>query len=63
MASLIVKLLDESAKAPTVAHPGEDIGYDLYANLDHTLIPGRCIVFIQGWLWRAKRADCLSDSW
>jgi dUTP pyrophosphatase len=41
MASLSVKLLDESAKAPTVAHPGEDIGYDLYANQDHTLVPGQ----------------------
>jgi dUTP pyrophosphatase len=41
MASLSVKLLDGSAKAPTVAHPGEDIGYDLYANQDHTLVPGR----------------------
>ena len=35
-----VKLLDESAKVPTVAHPGEDIGYDLYASRDHTLVPG-----------------------
>jgi dUTP pyrophosphatase len=41
MALLGVKLLDESAKAPTVAHPGEDLGYDLYANHDHTLIPGQ----------------------
>src|SRR3984885_14381562 len=41
MASLTVKLLDGSAKVPTVAHPGEDIGYDLYANQDHTLIPGQ----------------------
>ena len=41
MASLSVKLLDESAKMPTVAHPGEDIGYDLYANQDHTLVPGQ----------------------
>jgi dUTP pyrophosphatase len=40
MASLSVKLLDGSAKVPTVAHPGEDIGYDLYANQDHTLVPG-----------------------
>ena len=31
MASLTVKLLDGSAKVPTVAHPGEGIGYDLYA--------------------------------
>ena len=26
-----VKLLDPRAKAPTVAHPGFDLGYDLYA--------------------------------
>ncbi len=41
MASLSVKLFDEAAKVPTVAHPGEDIGYDLYANQDHTLVPGQ----------------------
>jgi dUTP pyrophosphatase len=29
---LRVKLLSESAKAPTIAHPGEDLGYDLYAS-------------------------------
>src|SRR5579871_3113402 len=28
---LKVKLLTRSAKAPTVAHPGEDLGYDIYA--------------------------------
>ncbi len=28
---LRVKLLSEAAKAPTVAHPGEDLGYDIYA--------------------------------
>jgi dUTP pyrophosphatase len=28
---LKVKLLTPTAKAPTVAHPGEDLGYDLYA--------------------------------
>jgi dUTP pyrophosphatase len=28
---LQVKLLRPGAKAPTVAHPGEDLGYDLYA--------------------------------
>jgi dUTP pyrophosphatase len=28
---LKVKLLNASAKAPTVAHPGEDLGYDIYA--------------------------------
>lgn len=28
---LRVKLLSSSAKAPTVAHPGEDLGYDIYS--------------------------------
>jgi dUTP pyrophosphatase len=28
---LKVKLLASGAKAPTVAHPGEDLGYDIYA--------------------------------
>jgi dUTP pyrophosphatase len=29
---LKVKLLVQAAKAPTVAHPGEDLGYDVYAS-------------------------------
>lgn len=29
---LKVKLLTASAKAPAVAHPGEDLGYDLFAS-------------------------------
>lgn len=38
---LKVQLLDERAKLPTVAHAGEDLGYDIYA-LEYTeLIPGR----------------------
>ena len=37
---LKVKLLDEKAKAPTVAHPGEDLAYDLYALTDQPLTPG-----------------------
>jgi dUTP pyrophosphatase len=28
---LRVKLLDPAAKAPVVAHPGEDLGYDVFA--------------------------------
>ncbi len=28
---LKVKLLSAAAKAPTVAHPGEDLGYDIYS--------------------------------
>lgn len=28
---LRVKLLTDSAKVPTIAHPGEDLGYDLYS--------------------------------
>lgn len=37
---LRVKLLHPDAKAPTVAHPGSDLGYDLYALEDITLEPG-----------------------
>ena len=37
---LKVKLLSPQAKAPTVAHPGEDLGYDIYA-LDLVTIPPR----------------------
>jgi dUTP pyrophosphatase len=35
---LKVKLLDERATLPTVANPGEDLGYDLYA-LEDTHVP------------------------
>ena len=28
---LKVRILKDHAKAPTIAHPGEDLGYDLYA--------------------------------
>ena len=41
LATLTVKLLHPLAKAPTVTHPGEDLGYDLYAVEDCTLLPGQ----------------------
>ncbi|MFL6428327.1 MAG: dUTP diphosphatase [Acidobacteriaceae bacterium] len=37
---LRVKLLDPEAKIPTVAHPGSDLGFDLYALEDVVLEPG-----------------------
>ena len=36
---LKVKKLSPDAVLPTVAHPGEDIGYDLYSSEDITLLP------------------------
>ncbi len=36
---LRVKLLDPAARAPQVAHPGEDLGYDLFALEDAWLEP------------------------
>jgi dUTP pyrophosphatase len=36
---LRVKLLDPAARAPQVAHPGEDLGYDLFALEGATLFP------------------------
>ena len=35
------KRLHPSAKAPAVAHPGEDLAYDLFAAEGASLIPGR----------------------
>lgn len=37
---LRVKLLTSAAKAPTVAHPGEDLGYDIYS-AETIVIPAR----------------------
>jgi dUTP pyrophosphatase len=37
---LKVKLLHPEAQAPTVAHPGSDLGFDLYALEDTVLEPG-----------------------
>ena len=36
---LKVKRLSPHAKLPTIGHPGEDIGYDLYASEDTMLSP------------------------
>jgi dUTP pyrophosphatase len=36
---LRVKLLEAGARAPVVAHPGEDLGYDLFALEDAVLGP------------------------
>jgi dUTP pyrophosphatase len=42
---LKVKLLSTSAKAPAIAHPGEDLGYDLFASEAVTIAPrGHAIV-------------------
>jgi|SRR5205807_2818752 len=37
---LRVKLLNPAAKAPTVAHPGEDLGYDIYSS-ETVIVPAR----------------------
>jgi dUTP pyrophosphatase len=37
---LKVKLLHPEARLPTVAHPGEDLAYDIYALEDAALEPG-----------------------
>lgn len=42
---LKVKLLTPSAKAPSIAHPGEDLGYDLFASETVTIAPrGHAVV-------------------
>jgi dUTP pyrophosphatase len=42
---LKVQLLSSAAKTPTVAHPGEDLGYDLYASETVTLaVKGNAVI-------------------
>ena len=42
---LRVKLLSPTAKAPTVAYPGEDLGYDIYSAVTTTIAPkGHAVV-------------------
>jgi dUTP pyrophosphatase len=43
---LRVKLLDPAARAPVVAHPGEDLGYDLFA-LEAVLLSPRVTVRVR----------------
>ena len=43
---LKVKVLRPCAKAPTIAHPGEDLAYDIYAAEAVTIAPrGHAVVF------------------
>jgi dUTP pyrophosphatase len=43
---LRVKLLDRGARAPVVAHPGEDLGYDLFS-LEATVLTPRSTVRVR----------------
>ena len=43
---LRVKLLDPAAQAPVVAHPGEDLGYDLFA-LSATVLGPRATIRVR----------------
>jgi dUTP pyrophosphatase len=43
---LRVKLLDLSARCPVVAHPGEDLGYDLFS-LEAVLLASRATVRVR----------------
>jgi dUTP pyrophosphatase len=43
---LRVKLLDPAARAPVVAHPGEDLGYDLFA-LEATVLAPRATMRVR----------------
>ncbi|MBS1803810.1 MAG: dUTP diphosphatase [Acidobacteria bacterium] len=40
---LRVKLLEEGARLPVVAHPGEDLGYDVFALEDAVLEPRKTV--------------------
>jgi dUTP pyrophosphatase len=43
---LRVKLLDPAARTPVVAHPGEDLGYDLFA-LESALLAPRATIKVR----------------
>ncbi len=43
---LRVKLLEEGARLPVVAHPGEDLGYDLFA-LEGAILASRATVKVR----------------
>lgn len=43
---LRVKVLEPGARAPEVAHPGEDLGYDLFA-LEAVILPPRATVKVR----------------
>jgi dUTP pyrophosphatase len=43
---LRVKLLDPAARAPVVAHPGEDLGYDLFA-LEAAILAPRATIRVR----------------
>jgi dUTP pyrophosphatase len=43
MGTLLAKKLSPDATLPTVAHPGEDLGFDLYASETVTLYPGQVV--------------------
>jgi dUTP pyrophosphatase len=43
---LRVKRLEEGARVPVVAHPGEDLGYDLFA-LEDTILGSRATVRVR----------------
>jgi dUTP pyrophosphatase len=60
---LKVKLLTSTAKAPTIAHPGEDLGYDLYASESVTIaargnaiVPTGIAIELTDSAWRALGA-------
>jgi dUTP pyrophosphatase len=48
MKTLLVQKLDPAAKFPTVAHPGGDLGFDLYALEDAFLLPNSPVMVRTG---------------
>ena len=54
---LKVKLLNPAAKAPTIAHPGEDLGYDVYA-AETIVVPARGHIVVSTGI----AIECLSPS-
>src|SRR5580692_11463243 len=54
---LRVKVLEEGARLPVVAHPGEDLGYDLFALEDTELWGGATVRVRTGIAVEARHPD------
>jgi dUTP pyrophosphatase len=63
MQRVLVKKLLEAATLPTVAHPGEDLAYDVYAFEDMVLPLGETIQVRTGVAMQAERIHSGSTVW
>lgn len=54
---LLVRLIESGARLPAVAHPGEDLGYDVFALEETILTPGKAVAVRTGIAVEARHPD------